>query len=59
MVTGAPIISGGVAFLDCRIIDTNEFGNNTIFFGEVLDSKYQEDLKPLLYSNRMYKTLHK
>jgi len=59
MVTGSPIISGGVAFLDCKIIDTNEFGNNTIFFGEVLDSKYQEDLKPLLYSNRMYKTLHK
>jgi flavin reductase len=59
MVTGAPVISGGVAFLDCKVIDTNEFGNNTIFFGEVLDSKYHEELKPLLYSNRTYKTLHK
>jgi len=59
MVTGSPLIPGGVAYLDCKVINSIVVGNNTVFFGEVLDAKYQEDLKPLLYSNRSYKTLHK
>ena len=59
LVTGAPLISGGIAFLDCKITQAVDVGHNTVFFGEVLDAGYQEDLKPLLYSNRTYRSLQK
>lgn len=59
LVTGAPLISGGIAFFDCKITQAVDVGHNTVFFGEVLDAGYQEDLKPLLYSNRTYRSLHK
>jgi flavin reductase (DIM6/NTAB) family NADH-FMN oxidoreductase RutF len=59
MQTGSPIISGAVASFDCKIIETAVFGNNSVFFGEILDAEFNDDLKPLLYSNRAYKTLHK
>lgn len=59
LVTGSPIISGGIAFFDCRIIQAVDVGHNTVFFGEVLDAEYHENLKPLLYSNRSYHSLHK
>lgn len=59
LVTGAPFIAGSVAYFDCKVINNLEVGNNTVFFGEVLGAEYQEGLKPLLYSNRAYKTLHK
>ncbi len=48
LITGAPFISGGIAFLDCKITQAVDVGHNTVFFGEVLDAGYQEDLKPLL-----------
>lgn len=59
LVTGSPFIAGSVAYFDCKVINTLEVGNNSVFFGEVLSAEYQEDMKPLLYSNRAYKTLHK
>lgn len=59
LTTGAPFISGGIAFLDCKISQAVDVGHNTVFFGEVVDAKNQEDLIPLLYSNRTYGSLHK
>jgi flavin reductase (DIM6/NTAB) family NADH-FMN oxidoreductase RutF len=59
LVTGAPLISGGIAFLDCKITQAIDVGHNTVFFGEVLDAGYQEGFKPLLYSNRTYGSLQK
>ncbi|MBA4420988.1 MAG: flavin reductase [Anaerolinea sp.] len=55
--TGAPIIAGGVACFDCKLVNTFEIGDNTIFFGEVMDAQYHENLQPLLYSNRSYQSL--
>jgi len=57
LATGAPIIVGGVASFDCRVIQTVDIGDNTVFFGEVLAALYHEKLKPLLYTNRTYKSL--
>ena len=42
-VTGAPILSQSVAFLDCRVVDRLEAGQHTFFVGEVVDSDF---LKP-------------
>ena len=59
LLTGSPAIPGSVAYFDCKVINTLVVGNNTVFFGEVLDAEFHEDKKPLLYSNRTYKTLQK
>ncbi len=57
--TKAPMISGAIAFFDCKVIQKTSFGQNTVFFGEVLALKTIEEGRPLLYSNRTYQSLHK
>jgi flavin reductase (DIM6/NTAB) family NADH-FMN oxidoreductase RutF len=42
--TGCPVISGAVAFLDCRIIKRVPCGNHTVFFAEVLAAQLNEDV---------------
>ena len=36
--TGAPILAGAAAYLDCRVVDSHPAGDHVIFFGEVVDS---------------------
>ena len=36
--TGAPILPGAAAYLDCRVVDSHAAGDHVIFFGEVVDS---------------------
>jgi flavin reductase (DIM6/NTAB) family NADH-FMN oxidoreductase RutF len=59
METGAPMMLGGLAFFDCRVIQETAFGINTIFFGEVVTARYDDTGKPLLYTNRSYQSLQK
>jgi flavin reductase (DIM6/NTAB) family NADH-FMN oxidoreductase RutF len=42
-VTGAPILSQCVAYVDCEVRNRVEVGNHTFFLGEVLDAAF---LKP-------------
>ena len=51
--TGAPILSGAVAGLDCALIATVAAGTHRIFIGRVVDVATAAT-DPLLYSNRMY-----
>jgi flavin reductase (DIM6/NTAB) family NADH-FMN oxidoreductase RutF len=39
-VTGAPILSRSVAFLDCRVTDRLAAGQHTFFVGEVVDAGF-------------------
>ncbi|NOY99350.1 MAG: flavin reductase family protein [Chloroflexi bacterium] len=57
LVSGAPFIVGGLAWLDCRVAQTIPTGTNTLFIGEVLDVRSREDGQPLLYFNRGYRYL--
>ena len=41
--TGAPILAGSVAFLDCAVRDRMEVGNHTFFAGEVLEAGFLKD----------------
>ncbi len=41
--TGAPILAGSVAFLDCAVRDRMEVGNHTFFAGEVLEAGFLSD----------------
>ncbi|GAB4545596.1 MAG: hypothetical protein Fur002_19830 [Anaerolineales bacterium] len=56
LITGAPLIVGGLAWLDCRIVQTFDAGTNTLFIAEVLAARAFEG-KPLAYHNREYWTL--
>jgi flavin reductase (DIM6/NTAB) family NADH-FMN oxidoreductase RutF len=41
-VTGAPILSQAVAWLDCEVRQAVEVGNHTFFIGEVMDSGFHK-----------------
>jgi flavin reductase (DIM6/NTAB) family NADH-FMN oxidoreductase RutF len=36
-VTGAPVLAGAVAWLDCRVVQSVDCGSHTLFLGEVAD----------------------
>jgi flavin reductase (DIM6/NTAB) family NADH-FMN oxidoreductase RutF len=57
MVTGCPLIAGGLAFLDCRVVHAHPLGESTVFFGEVLAAQIEPDGQPLVYHNRGYHRL--
>ena len=54
MVTGSPLIAGGLAWLDCRVVQTFDAGMNTLFIAEVLAAQEANDGPPLIYHNRKY-----
>ena len=54
LVTGSPLIVGGLAWLDCRVIETFKVGENTLFIAEVLAARDINDGQPLIYHNRKY-----
>lgn len=42
-LTGAPILSQAVGWLDCELRQAVDCGGHTFFIGEVLDSAFQQD----------------
>jgi flavin reductase (DIM6/NTAB) family NADH-FMN oxidoreductase RutF len=56
-VTGAPFIEGGLAFLDCRVIQTIQAGMNTLFIAEVVAIRGDDHDAPLVYHDRQYRKL--
>lgn len=55
--TGAPIISGVLGWLDCRVYGAYEGGDHTIFVGEVMAGESNERTAPLLYYHRNWRQL--
>ncbi|MHB8567895.1 MAG: flavin reductase family protein [Nitrososphaerales archaeon] len=51
--SGSPIIEGCMGHVDCKIVQTIEAGDHTLFIGEALDV-YGESKPPLLYLDRKY-----
>ncbi len=48
-LTGAPILSQAVAWLDCELRESVECGNHTFFIGEVVEAGFQgEEETPVL-----------
>lgn len=39
-VTGAPVLSSAVAYIDCRLERADPFGSHTFFVGEVVDTHF-------------------
>jgi 3-hydroxy-9,10-secoandrosta-1,3,5(10)-triene-9,17-dione monooxygenase reductase component len=57
LVSGAPLIQGGLSFLDCRVVSTLTAGTHTIFIGEVLVVQQGQVGQPLIYYQQGYHTL--
>jgi flavin reductase (DIM6/NTAB) family NADH-FMN oxidoreductase RutF len=57
-VTGAPVLTDALAWLDCTILSRHTAGTHTIYVGEVRASGVpQPDEPPLVYWNRGYHQL--
>jgi 3-hydroxy-9,10-secoandrosta-1,3,5(10)-triene-9,17-dione monooxygenase reductase component len=56
--TGAPLIPGSVANLDCRLVAAHEHGDHVVYVGEVVEVRLNEK-QPLLYHSGCYGTFAK
>lgn len=52
--TGAPILAGCLAALECRVVRTHEEGDHMIFIGEVTRLEYSQAGAPLAYWRGAY-----
>lgn len=50
----APLIKGGLAYLNCRVANAITVGENTLFIAEVLAARGEGQGDPLVYHNRVY-----
>lgn len=57
LVTGAPLIKGGLSYLDCRVTQTVPLGASMLFLAEVVAAQDNGTDPPLIYHNRMYHKL--
>lgn len=55
-VTGAPVLDEALAYLDCRVATSFEFGTHTIFIGETVDLGAHEG-EPLVFYRGRYTRL--
>lgn len=58
VATGAPVIEGVAAFVDCRLVSTHEEGDHLIFIGEVLALGVDAEVEPLIFHGGSYRVLH-
>jgi flavin reductase (DIM6/NTAB) family NADH-FMN oxidoreductase RutF len=57
LVTGAPLIKGGLSYFDCRVTQTIPLGASTLFLAEVVAVRGDGEGQPLVYQNRKYHKL--
>jgi len=50
----SPVFKDGMAYFDCRVLNSIPVGENTLFIAEVLDARGDGEAKPLVYHNREY-----
>ncbi len=58
--TGSPLIVGGLAFVDCRVVYQHAMRLSTLYIGEVLAAQVAppaEGMIPLVYFNRTFSRL--
>lgn len=55
--SGTPVLSDGLAYLDCRVARAYDGGDHTIFVGEVIDGAALRDAPPLVFYRGGYRAL--
>lgn len=59
LVLDAPLLKGGLAYFNCRILTSIPVGENTLFLAEVIAVRGDGEGEPLTYHNRVFwKLLH-
>lgn len=56
-LTGAPILPGVAAWLDCRVRELYDAGSHVIVLGDVVATGHDPAAAPLIYYNRGYHAL--
>jgi flavin reductase (DIM6/NTAB) family NADH-FMN oxidoreductase RutF len=56
--TGAPLVRGAVAHVDCEVHEMLPGGDHTIAVGKILGAAFDTGLKPLVYFRRGYRSLN-
>lgn len=57
-LTGAPVLDGALAVLECRTVSTTDAGDHTVVLGEVLGHDVPDpDGVPLVYYEGSYRTV--
>jgi flavin reductase (DIM6/NTAB) family NADH-FMN oxidoreductase RutF len=54
LATGAPVLDGALASLDCELLDEHAFATHSIFIGRVVDGRFRSEGIPLLYFRNDY-----
>ena len=54
VVTGAPILKGAQAYLDCRLLKTFDGGTHSLYLGEVVAAQIDESQVPLVFFQSRY-----
>jgi len=57
LVSGAPFLKGGLAYLDCQVTQSIPSGMNTLFIAEVVAAKSYDHEQVLVYHDRKYHKL--
>jgi flavin reductase (DIM6/NTAB) family NADH-FMN oxidoreductase RutF len=55
--SGVDLIEGGLAWLDCRVVEVIAVGKNHLYLGEVIAVRSAEGGEPLVYFDRNYQEL--
>lgn len=50
----APLLKGGIAYFNCRVVNAIPVGENTLFVAEVIAVQGEGTGEPLVYHNRVY-----
>ena len=59
MQTGAPVLKGSIASLDCELADEHAFETHSIFIGRVKDGHFDEKAEPMIYFRGDFRDLKK
>jgi flavin reductase (DIM6/NTAB) family NADH-FMN oxidoreductase RutF len=54
LLIDAPLLKDGIAFLNCRVVNSIPIGENTLFLAEVIAARGTGEGDPLVYHNRVF-----
>ena len=54
LVLDVPLLKGGMAYFNCKVVNSIPAGENTLFIAEVIAVRGEGEGDPLVYHNRVY-----
>ncbi|MEV6046927.1 flavin reductase family protein [Streptomyces xanthochromogenes] len=57
-ITGAPLLHGALAWLECELSEHHDANDHSIFLGEVVNSGVSADRAGLLFFNGVFQQVH-